>query len=215
METINFFLIVLVATKTYPILRPLVVLLVPWRMVRLMPRLARELRKEISRRISRKNSLEHSDYFEQLLAANETVRGGDSRMKHMLTVTAQLIIGGYDPTSFAIYMMFYFLLWSLEALERLQQEIRESFSSYKDIDAEKLRGLPWLNACLSETLRLANAATHHSLPRLSPGAVVSGGYIPKSVLCRTAMFAYSRSVRFFHKPKDFRPERWLPRDHPN
>ncbi|KAK7981126.1 hypothetical protein PG989_013583 [Apiospora arundinis] len=179
-----------------------------------------KLRKEISRRISRKNSLEHSDYFEQLLAANEAVREGDRRMKHMLTVTAQLIIGGHDPTSFTIYMMFYFLIRSPEALERLQQEIRESFLSYKDTDDEKLRGLPWLNACLSETLRLANVATHHSLPRLSPGAVVIGGYIPKGhplaqVLCRTAMFAYSRSARFFHKPKDFRPERWLPRDHPN
>ncbi|KAK6845619.1 cytochrome p450 monooxygenase [Apiospora arundinis] len=192
MEAINFFLIVLVATKTYPILGRLVVLLVPWRMVPSMPRLVRELRKEISRRLSRKNSLEHSDYFEQLLAANEAVRKGDRRMKHMLTVAAQLIIGGYGPTSFAIYMMFYFLIRSPEALERLQQGIRESFLSYKDTDDEKTASVFFHPA--------SGILTHHPLAQ---------------VLCRTAMFAYGRSARFFHKPKDFRPERWLPRDHPN
>lgn len=181
MEAVNFFVVILAATKTYPMLSPVVLLIVPWRVVRSLPRLIGELRKQIVSRIERRHDLERSDYFEQLLPADASVNKGDRRIRHMLTVTGQLIVGGYDPTSFAIYMMFYFLLQNPEALEQVKQEIRESFSSYGDIESEKLRTLPWLNACLSETLRLSASATHHSLPRLSPGGTVDGHYIPKGV----------------------------------
>ena len=182
MEAVNFFVVLLVATKTYPLLAPFMALFTPWRVVRSIPRLLRELRKQVQRRISRRNSLEHSDYFEQLLPTNESILKQDHRrIRHMLTITGQLIIGGYDPTSFALNMMFHFLLRSPQALGHLKHEMHENFSSYEDIDTEKVRGLVWLNACLSETLRLGSAATHHSLPRLSPGAVVSGTYIPKGV----------------------------------
>ncbi|KAK8038622.1 hypothetical protein PG993_007033, partial [Apiospora rasikravindrae] len=214
MEAVNFLVVIMVATKTYPILGPVVLLLVPWRVVRSLPRLIGELRKQIVGRIGRRQNLEHSDYFEQLLPANEPVAKEDRRIRHMLTVTGQLIVGGYDPTSFAIYMMFYYLLQSPDSLEQLKQEIRGAFSCYESITSDELRGLPWLNACLSETLRLSAAATHHSLPRLSPGAVVGGDYIPKGVLCRTSLFAYSRNDRFFHEPRSFKPERWLSQDHP-
>jgi cytochrome P450 len=33
------------------------------------------------------------------------------------------------------------------------------------------------------------------------------------VVCRSALFAYSRNSRFFHDPKRFKPQRWLPADH--
>ena len=73
------------------------------------------------------------------------------------------------------------------ALEQVKQEIHESFSSYEEIESEKLRTLPWLNAGLAETLRLSASATHHSLPRLSPGGAVNGHYIPKGVRLRYAL----------------------------
>jgi hypothetical protein len=99
----------------------------------------------------------------------------------MLTVGGQLILGGYDPTSVAIYMCFYFLLRNPAALGQVRQEVRENFRMYADIEAETLRTLPFLNVCLQETLRLSAAATHHSLPRISPGAMVNQQYIPKGV----------------------------------
>ncbi|KUI67781.1 Isotrichodermin C-15 hydroxylase [Cytospora mali] len=214
MEAANTLVVILATAKTYPILTPLALLFVPWNVMRSLPRMISELRVHIIERIEARDNLKHSDYFEQLLPSNKPAPKSTKQMRHMLTVAGQLILGGYDPTSVTIYMMFFFILQNPEALEQLEHEIRETFSGYEDIEAESLRTMPWLNACLQETLRLSSAATHHSLPRISPGGIVNGEYIPKGVLCRSSLFAYSRSARFFHDPRSFRPERWLQQDHP-
>lgn len=75
-------------------------------------------------------------------------------------------------------MMSVFILQNPPALEQLKHEIRRSFGTYEEIGLERLRSLPWLNACLLETLRLSAAARHHALPRFSP-ATVNGEYIPE------------------------------------
>ncbi|KAG8161725.1 hypothetical protein KVR01_008712 [Diaporthe batatas] len=215
MEAGNFLVVILAAAKTYPFLYPLALMFAPWKVMRSLPRMISEAKVQVVHRIKRRYDLKHSDYFEQLLPADRPSPTNDKQISHMLTVAGQLILGGYDPTSVAIYMGFYFLLRNPTALKQVRQEVRENFQQYEDIEAEALRALPFLNACLQETLRLSAAATHHSLPRISPGAMVNKEYISKGVICRNSLFAYGRSVRFFHNSKDFRLERWLPESHPS
>ncbi|KAF3763040.1 cytochrome P450 [Cryphonectria parasitica EP155] len=208
-------MVIIAAAKTYPLVTPLALLLVPWSVMRSLPRIISELRLRVRERIEMRNKLRHSDYFEQLLPVDKPAPTSKKQVGYMLTVAGQLILGGYDPTSVAIYALFFFILQHSEALEKLKSEIRGAFSSCEEIDSETLRSLPWLNACLSETLRLSSAAVHHALPRISPGAEVNGEYIPKGVVVRSSAFTYNRSARFFHDPRTFRPERWLPHDHPD
>ena len=195
MEAANVLVLILAVAKTYPILSPLALLFAPWKVMRSLPSMINELRVRVIERIEMRDNLKHSDYFEQLLPANKPAPRTTKQIRHMLTVAGQLILGGYDPTSVAIYMMFYFILQSPEALEELKIEIRTSFSSYEEIDAERLRTLPWLNACLQETLRLSSAATHHSLPRISPGAMVDGKYIPEGV-----RYSHLTSILIYYHP---------------
>ncbi|POS75426.1 cytochrome P450, partial [Diaporthe helianthi] len=213
MEAGNLLVVILAAAKTYPFLYPLALMFAPWKVMRSLPRMISEAKVQVVHRIKMRHDLKHSDYFEQLLPADRPSPTNDKQISHMLTVAGQLILGGYDPTSVAIYMGFYFLLRNPTSLQQVRQEVRESFQQYGDIEVEALRTLPYLNACLQETLRLSAAATHHSLPRISPGAMVNNEYIPKGVICRNSLFAYSRSARFFHNPKDFKLERWLPKNH--
>lgn len=187
MEAGNLLVVILAAAKTYPFLYPLALVFAPWKVMRSLPRMISEAKVQVVHRIKRRHDLKHSDYFEKLLPDSRPSPNDDKQISHMLTVAGQLILGGYDPTSVAIYMGFYFLLRTPIALEQVREEVRESFQSYEDIEAETLRTLPFLNACLQETLRLSAAATHHSLPRISPGAMVNQEYIPKGVSIASAI----------------------------
>ncbi|KAI1185664.1 cytochrome P450 [Nemania serpens] len=214
MEAAGMLAITLSITKIAPILTPTVILLTSWKAIRTFPRMAKLLRAKVFERIETRYNLRHSDFCEQLLPPGKESPKTTKQIRHMVTVILQLIIGGYDTTSATTYMLLYFGLRNPEVLEELKREIRGNFSRYEDINAESLRSLPWLNACMQETLRVVTVATHHSLPRISPGATVDGTYVPKDVICRTSLFTYSRSDRFFHDPLGFRPERWLSPDHP-
>ncbi|KAI3325968.1 cytochrome P450 [Xylariaceae sp. AK1471] len=214
MDAAGMLVIILATTKIYPILTPAVMLLTPWRLMRSLPQMAKALRAMVLQRIETRDNLKHSDFFEQLLPPGKAAPKTTKQFRHMVTVIGQLIIGGYDTTSVTSYMFLHFCLRNPEVMEELKREVRETFSSYDDITVENLWSLPWLNACLQETLRVVTVATHHSLPRISPGATVDGLYVPKGVTCRTSLFTYNRSERFFHDPSNFRPERWLSPDHP-
>ncbi|KAJ3577733.1 hypothetical protein NPX13_g2830 [Xylaria arbuscula] len=78
------------------------------------------------------------------------------------------------------------------------------FKSYGDITPEALTNLPVLHASLTESLRYTVLAGH-GLPRTSPRATVTVQF---------AHFAFTRKRRYFHEPDKYRPQRWLPRNHP-
>lgn len=181
MVACNFMVVIVAAAKTYPFLYPLALVFAPWKVIRSLPRVLNEAKVQVRRRIKMRHDLKHSDYFEQLLPASKPSPTDDKQISHMLTVAGQLLIGGYYPTSAALYMGFYFLLKNPIALEQVRHEVREKFQRYEDIEAEPLKTLPFLSACLQETLRLSAVATHHSLPRISPGATVDQEHIPKGV----------------------------------
>lgn len=92
------------------------------------------------------------------------------------------------------------LLENPETHQLLTKEIRESFSSYERIIPGKtLTSLLYLHACVEETLRML-PSNNTGLPRISPGAMVDGHYIPKGVsrlhdlaivLCFIIIMSYS------------------------
>ncbi|KAF7893214.1 uncharacterized protein EAF02_000752 [Botrytis sinoallii] len=55
---------------------------------------------------------------------------------------------------------------------------------------------------------------YDGLPRMSPGAIVDSNYIPRGDICQISHFAPARSSRYFSDPLEFRPQRWLPSNHP-
>jgi len=73
-----------------------------------------------------------------------------------------------------------YLLEEPTAYRNLVHEIRGKFDSYDDITSTAVMPLPYLHACLEETLRLL-PTNLTGLPRYSPGATVDGHYVPKNV----------------------------------
>ncbi|KAF1993192.1 cytochrome P450 [Amniculicola lignicola CBS 123094] len=154
-----------------------------------LPKLIKLNSEDVRERIERRDQIEHLDYFEQVLLAS------------------------WQPLANQFCSLIIFLLKEPDAYTALVEEIRGVFVEYGAIDMEAVASLKYLNGCVQESLRLHQETTD-GLPRVSPGAVVDGEYIPQGVICRTSLFTYSRSERYFHDAKSFRPQRWLCEGHP-
>lgn len=75
-----------------------------------------------------------------------------------------------------------------------------------------LRGLPFLQTVIDETLRLQPPAGSGNAKITPPeGIKIAGTYIPGQVSVWMPIRAQQRGERFFIDPEDFIPERWTTR----
>lgn len=186
-------------------------------------------RQQLKRRIQRQGAVEHLDFIEQLIPADHIPPKG-SELRHLEQVAGQLLLAGYEPPSLWFYFTVYHLVQNRSALSVLTREIRSNFKSYEEITATSSADLPYLTACLNESLRFTPPLLT-GMPVTSPGAMVDGIYVPKGVrqieiflvvvralsyqlsqspqvVCQSSLFALARGPRNFREPLKFRPERW-------
>ncbi|GBE89919.1 hypothetical protein SCP_1702450 [Sparassis crispa] len=108
-------------------------------------------------------------------------------------------------------LVFYFILSQPKYYKMLQAELDAAFTDPAGLlDSSKLANLPFLNAVLSETLRLG---TPFFLPRIVPpsGLTLEGRFIPGGTIVAVAVHSQQTSpANFYPAPLDFLPERWLP-----
>ncbi|KAK7986888.1 hypothetical protein PG988_001876 [Apiospora saccharicola] len=172
-------------------------------------------RAQLERRIQRKGSdALHLDFFEQMVPGNRELPRDRDERRHLEQVAGQLLIAGYEPPALWLYFTIYYLLGNPDSLGALTREIRGTFGSYDEITPGwSAAKLPYLTACLKESLRLMpNVLT--GMPVVSPGATVDGHWIPKGIVCQSSTLATARDPRNFRAPLRFRPERWLSKGHP-
>lgn len=214
------------------------------------------VREGVLRRIERRGKTPHVDLFDFVLPLDDPVPTNRRELIHIGAVAQQMMFANFGPMADWYYGTFVFLLQEPEYLRYLCEEVRGKFETYDEIVPSALTAtsLPFLHACLEESLRLL-PGNNTGLPRLSPGGIVDGHYVPKGVgppfflslffTCppqkcqrqrqrqrrcqskksnfysiyliissqqthvQTSIFALSRSPRFFHDPRKFRPQRWL------
>ena len=118
-------------------------------------------------------------------------------------------MAGYGTTAISISGILYQLLRSPSHIPKIQQELHASFNSSVAIDGTILQHLPYLNACIHESLRLIPAVNSRFAGRTSPGAVVSGLYVPPAVAVFADIYTTQRSSAYWILANEFRPERWL------
>ena len=96
-------------------------------------------------------------------------------------------------------------------LQKLIDEIRNTYKSEADITIDSTVGLPYLIATLNEGLRLCNPVPG-GLYRQTPkgGTVIAGEYIPEYTSIAIRPFCVARDPELFTRPTEFVPERWLP-----
>ncbi|KAI4863264.1 isotrichodermin C-15 hydroxylase [Hypoxylon rubiginosum] len=210
---VNFFMALNRTMKQFPLLGPFKYLFIPPSIITSLPKIVALNQQEAQKRIERRGKTQHLDYFEQLLPA-DAPDPDKKELAFMEVMAVQLLNGGYEPISSQFQCTLMFLLHQPESYRRVVKEIRDAFTSYDEITPETCAHLKYLHAALMETLRITVIGAN-GMPRTSPGAVVDGHYIPKGVTVQYGHFALTRSPRYFHDGDSFRPERWLPADHPH
>ncbi|KAL3264744.1 hypothetical protein ABHI18_000449 [Aspergillus niger] len=115
----------------------------------------------------------------------------------------------YGTSDHMINAMFYYLLRNPQCLKRLEMEVLSVGTSVEELSDDRLAKLPYLNACINETFRIAPAFNGGILQRVSCGATVDGIYVPPGVAVTVDNYTLGHSKQYWENPDDFCPERWL------
>ncbi|KAL4880479.1 cytochrome P450 [Aspergillus karnatakaensis] len=119
---------------------------------------------------------------------------------------------GSVTTAIAITNVMYQLLKNPDCLAKLRAEIDSIYDSDDEIIAayDKVKHLPYLRACLDESLRIF-PPTSHGLPRETPaeGMEILGQWVPGHTSVSMSAFVAHRDESAFPQADRYKPERWL------
>jgi cytochrome P450 len=210
----NSFATVLQVFKRFPLISPLQYLFAPFGKITLFAQMEKATRESVLHRIKQRGHTDHPDYFDHILPVDATCPTSKKELLHIGSVSLQVMFAGWGPMADLFYGVIVLFLSNPEAYQYLTREIRESFSSYEEIlPGQTLNSLSYLHACIEETLRML-PSNLTGLPRISPGAMVDGKYIPQGTHVQSCLWALARHPDYFHQPLRFQPQRWLPDSHP-
>ncbi|KAJ4413756.1 hypothetical protein N0V82_008345 [Gnomoniopsis sp. IMI 355080] len=136
----------------------------------------------------------------------------------MYSNAATFMIGGTETTTAATSALTYMLLRHPDKMAKLRAELDAAAAATKDLQTAmtftNLRKLPYLNACIEESMRLYPPAPT-PMPRMVPreGRVVCGRYVPAGTRVDIPLYAIAHHPDNFVDPEDFVPERWLDEKH--
>ncbi|GAM37130.1 benzoate 4-monooxygenase cytochrome P450 [Talaromyces pinophilus] len=164
---------------------------------------------KLARRLAR--DIERPDFVHYLLKQSQETVGMDGlTFEEMVSQANLLLIAGSETTASLLSGMLYHLLMNPDALARLTEEVRSSFTEEIDISIQSVSYLPYLQAVIEESLRVYPPVPN-ALPRSTPqpGEVICGKFVPGGTSVGMHHYACYRSSKNFFEPDSFHPERWL------
>ncbi|KAJ5674973.1 uncharacterized protein N7477_004907 [Penicillium maclennaniae] len=157
-----------------------------------------------------------TDMFEYLLNGRDPETGQSYTLGDLACESVLLMVAGSQSTSGALSATFFYLAHHPLALSKLRHEIHTTFpdpSKIHYIHSNPLGTLPYLRACIDESLRLSPPTPGH-LPReiVGEGLVIDGCMYPPGTNVGVSPYAIHRT-EVFRDPHSFVPERWLDAGH--
>ena len=157
----------------------------------------------------RRKETSHDTLFNALLESDlpeEEV--SETRLQH----EAISVVGaGLETTKWALTVASFHLLNNVQILSRLREELKITFPDRtRNPSLSELQRLPYLSACIEESLRLAYGTTQRGprLHRTEP--TVYGPYVlPPNTEISMSIYSIAHDEEIFPDSFAFRPERWL------
>ncbi|KAJ5809268.1 uncharacterized protein N7503_001486 [Penicillium pulvis] len=143
-----------------------------------------------------------------------TMMASESMTQEEMEVNSMMIVAaGSESITTVLTGVINHLLRSQDKLNTLVQILRTTFPSEQEITGSALKSVPYLDAVLSEGMRLCPTIPD-GMRRNVPvgGATIAGQVIPGGVVVSVPPFASYRASRNFTHAEDFAPERWLGED---
>ncbi|KAL8694627.1 MAG: hypothetical protein Q9218_000722 [Villophora microphyllina] len=198
--------------RAYPVLGKVILGLLP-----LLPQVAKAEAEhraltahETEQRLNRQT--DRKDFMSYILRHND--QKGMTR-DEIKGTTGALIIAGSETTATLLSGATFFLLKNPACLLKAVDEVRNAFAHTSDITfASVAAQLPYLDACLDESLRLYPPVPSTLPRRTGPeGAIINGDLVPPNVSVGVHPWSASLSATNFKDPYSFVPERWLGEEH--
>ncbi|MSP59199.1 MAG: cytochrome P450 [Myxococcales bacterium] len=118
-----------------------------------------------------------------------------------------LLVGGHETTANALCWALRHILARPDVLDRLRAELDEAFPGGK-VDATKARKLPYLDACIKESMRLTPIAPAVGRSLIKP-LPLERGEAPAGTIVWPCIYLTHRRPDLWPAPEEFRPERFL------
>ncbi|XP_017077795.1 probable cytochrome P450 49a1 [Drosophila eugracilis] len=126
-----------------------------------------------------------------------------------------LFLVGVDTTSVAASSTIYQLAKNPDKQQRLFDELQKVFPNREaEINQNVLEQIPYLRACVKETLRMRPVVIANGRS-LQSDAVINGYHVPKGTHVIFPHLVVSNDPAYFPEPKRFLPERWLKQSAPD
>ncbi|KAK7723494.1 hypothetical protein SLS63_008788 [Diaporthe eres] len=191
-------------SRRIPILKLAFPFILPKELPQLLARYNELTREKTLKRVKMAGEVYRPDFFQQILS-----KGGDQvHFEELIQQASSLIIAGSETTATFLTSVTFHLLKNRPYLDELTREVRTAFQTAEDINAARCSELKYLNAVIEEGLRIWPPLSFGQL-RESPGAVVSGVYLPPGTVCSVDMWSVHHNPKYWKDPDSFRPERWL------
>lgn len=150
------------------------------------------------------------DFFSAMMEDKK----GVSHNLEMGEIVAEISImmnAGSDTTAISLRNVMLFLLKNPRCMAKLREELDEVLDE-EDVVApySKVKHLPYLRACLDESLRMLPPVIF-ALPRRTPaeGATILGDYIAGDTSVRMSAYVAHHNESIFKDNNSYQPERWL------
>lgn len=141
--------------------------------------------------------------------------------KLVQTMAVSMAFAGSETTAITLAAVFYYLLKTPSAMQRLREELDQSGRDGDFNDSEngtvtwaEAQKLKYLDACIKEAFRM-HPAPGLPMERIVPpaGAEIAGRHIPGGTIVGCSAWVIHRLPQIFGDDvDDFRPERWLPEE---
>jgi cytochrome P450 len=109
--------------------------------------------------------------------------------------------------------LFFYLSRNPAAYARVTTEVRMAFQASEEVcQGPKLSSCVYLRACIQEAIRLCPPVTGPLWREVLPGGLLIPEYninIPAGCEVGTGIWSLNRSERYYPKPLEFSPERWI------
>lgn len=155
---------------------------------------------------------ETEDLFTKLLKDS---KGQDLNLSEgeILAECSLMMNAGTETTTAALTNTIFLLYKHPHTLAKLREEIDAAFPADTMPDCERASRLPYLRACIEESLRLRPASSI-GLPRVVPagGREIAGQFIPEGVTVSVPTYSLLRDKNAFASPEQYIPDRWLTDD---
>ncbi|KAL4941795.1 cytochrome P450 [Aspergillus oleicola] len=153
----------------------------------------------------------HEDIMAHLLEAGDEETGTKYTPDELLGEGVLMMMAGSDTSSSTLTATLFYLSFHPNALARVHAELDSRFLTTESINPQEAQSCTYLRACIDEAMRLSPPAPTN-IPRLvgEGGIIVTGKPLGTGVYVGVPNFALFRDPRYFDRPHDYIPERWIP-----